>query len=170
MLSPQMMSTAPAPARKRRKRPFGVNALIVVQLFLLFFSVAALVVYVAVATGALDRAIVNLSADSPPSGPTVASLVKLDMDLPDLVQLSIEVVLSAITLYGLWGMRRWAWYLVMASLGSTMVTELYRYFFDQPDYWSMLFAVVMVFYLNQREVQQAFARRKPEALPVTGDR
>jgi hypothetical protein len=179
-----MMTTAPAPTHKRRKRPFGVNALIFVQFFSLLFSVIALILYAAVVTGAFDRAIADLTADSPPpdaatpntaegdSEPiqAMAQLIKQDLELPDIVQLAIEVVLSAVTLYGLWGMRRWAWYLVMLSLGLTMVTELYRYFFDQPDYWSMLFAVVMVFYLNQREVQQAFARHRPEALQVTGDR
>jgi len=170
-----MMTTRPAP--RRRKRPFGVNALIFVQFFSLLFSVIALILYAAVVTGAVDRAIADLTADSPPpaaatpdtaegdseAAPAIAQLIKQDLELPDIVQLAIEVVLSAVTLYGLWGMRRWAWHLVMLSLGLIMAAELYRYFFDQPDYWSMLFAGIMVFYLNQREVQQAFARRKPEA-------
>jgi len=73
-----------------------------------------------------------------------------------------------VLIFGLLWLRRWAWVLVMVQVGVIMVFDLWSYFNGAALYFSMVTSVVMVFYLNQREVQQAFSRReaKVEAVEV----
>jgi uncharacterized membrane protein (DUF2068 family) len=142
---------------------------------MLLISIMVLAVYVAVVSGSIDESVITLNTGNPllPSleiSPTTTAQADsdsvaqmFDMSFPELVQLVVEIVMSVLIIYGLWGMHRWAWYIVMLSLGVSMSADLYSYFFDQPNYWTMLFSVMTVFYLNQREVQQAFARKKPES-------
>jgi uncharacterized membrane protein (DUF2068 family) len=77
----------------------------------------------------------------------------------DLLAVVLEAIFSLVSVYGLWRLRRWAWYLIMLQLGLGMTTDLYNYYNEAPEYLSMLFNVLIVLYLNQREVQQAFVRR-----------
>jgi uncharacterized membrane protein (DUF2068 family) len=65
-------------------------------------------------------------------------------------------LLMLITLIGLWRLRRWAWYLLMALFAFSMTVDIVLYFSGQPPYLSMLLNVIMVFYVNQREVRQLF--------------
>jgi len=82
--------------------------------------------------------------------------------LTDNLMLVLELVLSLLSVYGLWRMQRWAWFITMLDLGLSMSIGLYSYYYGDPDYWTMFFNVVMVFYLNQREVQNAFIRKRVE--------
>jgi len=61
---------------------------------------------------------------------------------------------------GLWLLKRWAWFLVMIQLGLSMALCLWLYFQGERPYVYMWLNVIMVFYLNQSEVQHAFAHKR----------
>ena len=129
--------------RRTRRRPFGVTVIIGIQVLALISSVIALAVDYATLTGRLDI------------DPNTISI-------GDIFFLIITMVLSLVSIYGLWRMRRWAWFITMLDLGISMCVDIYSYFYGVPSYWSMLFNVLIVFYLNQRDVQNAFVRRRSE--------
>jgi uncharacterized membrane protein (DUF2068 family) len=77
-----------------------------------------------------------------------------------ITMISIGVIVFRLVLiFGLLWLRRWAWVLVMVQVGALMILDLWFYFRGEPAYFSMIANVVMVFYLNQREVQLAFRQR-----------
>ena len=57
---------------------------------------------------------------------------------------------------GLWRMKRWGWFLVMLNTGVGMFLNIWAYFYARPNYVAMAVSVLIVFYMNQRDVQQAF--------------
>ncbi len=57
---------------------------------------------------------------------------------------------------GLWRLRRWAWVATMIWAGVNMAQALYAYWVSEPQYSAMALSVVIVLYLNQRDVQLAF--------------
>lgn len=134
----------------RPQRPFGLYAIIVIQVLLALLSagllaLAGLAIFVAYA--AVD------------SGVTPDDL---DLNIGDLVTMALMVVINLICAVGLWRRQRWAWFLTMLQLGFFMLSDLYSYFTGDPPEtyaWSMLLNVAMVFYLNQREVQALFLRK-----------
>jgi uncharacterized membrane protein (DUF2068 family) len=67
------------------------------------------------------------------------------------------ILLEASIIVGLWRMQRFAWVLIMIQVGLSMAFDLWGYFHGYPSYASMLIDVIIVFYLNQREVQRAFS-------------
>jgi len=71
---------------------------------------------------------------------------------------TLVIVFLLLLISGLWRMKRWAWLLVMIFTGANLIFALIRYFNDNPDYLSMLINVAVTFYLNDRDVQRAFAR------------
>jgi uncharacterized membrane protein (DUF2068 family) len=75
----------------------------------------------------------------------------------------VVILFRLVVTYGLWRLRRWAWALFMVQVGVIMVYDLWVYFGGAPPYLSMVTSVVMVFYLNQRDVQLAFSRRGSQA-------
>jgi uncharacterized membrane protein (DUF2068 family) len=133
-----VMSNRPA-----RRRPFGVSVIIGMQL-LSFLSAAFGL--------AVEYAAIVAHVELEGFAPTFT----------DNVMLVLELVLSLVSVYGLWRMQRWAWFITMLDLGVSMCIGLYLYYYGDPDYWTMFFNVVMVFYLNQREVQNAFVRKRRE--------
>lgn len=122
-----------------RKRPFGVIVIIVLQ----SISVLGLIVDV-----------VLVQADRP-------SLYLRGIEHPTLFSAiaSLAILYQLIVIFGLWHLRRWAWFLIMIQLGISMGTDLWLYADGDPLYLNMLLNVARVFYLNQREVQQIFERR-----------
>ncbi len=66
---------------------------------------------------------------------------------------------------GLWRLQRWAWVLTMLFLAVSMTRDIFAFFDDRPVYISMFVNVIMVFYLNQQEVQELFAVHPPEHTP-----
>lgn len=81
---------------------------------------------------------------------------------PNLLESALGTILvlaEILIVYGLWRLQRWAWLLLMIQLGLGMALYLWLYFNGIALYVSMLLNVIAVFYLNQREVQQAFARK-----------
>jgi hypothetical protein len=57
---------------------------------------------------------------------------------------------------GLWRLQRWAWVATMSWAGINMAQALWAYWVSEPQYSAMALSVVIVLYLNQREVQLAF--------------
>lgn len=138
--------------RKRRRRPFGVYVIITLQLFSI---VAGLFVFAAEYLAFnYPELNIDLELGFPLSGPEfwIANL-----------QLAIVLVLSVISVIGLWRMQRWAWYLTMLELGFSMVINISMYFNGNANYVDMFLNVLTVFYLNQKDVQRAFVRRRVEA-------
>jgi len=123
-----------------RKRPFGVLVLMVLQV-------------VSILGMGLDIAVVQIGR------PSLFFRVIQDPTLLLALQL-IFALYSVLVVVGLWRLKRWAWVLTMVQLGLSMAFELWFYAIDTPIYHRMLIDVIMVFYLNQRDVQQAFERRR----------
>ena len=123
-----------------RKRPFGVLVLILLQIL----SILGV---------ALDLAIVQIGQPSIYFGTVENPTLLLAFQILYILYLLVVVA-------GLWQLRRWAWFIIMVQLGLTMALELWLYFIGSPFYLAMVVNVIMVFYLNQREVQQAFERRR----------
>jgi hypothetical protein len=150
----------------RPRRPFGVTILIVLQIL----SILAIVVF--------DLAFFNLirldpTALAPLQGQdrisTMLSQAVMGLDLAvikpiatvsfmSLISLGV-IVFRLVLIFGLLWLHRWAWVLVMVQVGVLMIFDLWSYFGGEPAYFSMITNVVMVFYLNQGEVQLAFRRR-----------
>ncbi|HEX2912365.1 MAG TPA: hypothetical protein VH186_16265 [Chloroflexia bacterium] len=62
-------------------------------------------------------------------------------------------------LIGLWQMKKWAWIMLMVYLSASMGLDLISYFSGKETYIPMVISVIMVFYLNLREVRQAYEIR-----------
>ena len=120
---------------KKGKRPFGINAILLLLALL-------------VLNNAVDvaRALTGL----PPH------------TFPELDAIAIQVLNATIAIFcavlgvGLWRMRDWAWYAAMIASGLSMFFLIWRHFYGGQPYVNMFFVVVIVFYLNQREVKAAF--------------
>lgn len=73
---------------------------------------------------------------------------------------AIGLILSV----GLWRLQRWAWVATMTWAGINMAQALWSYWIGQPQYYAMAFSVVIVLYLNQRDVQLAFIESTRELI------
>jgi hypothetical protein len=115
----------------RRKRPFGVTIIALLQAL---------------------------------SGPTTSvsflfgrlTLATAHGDLELNLEALIVTVLGWAIAVGLWRLKRWAWVAVMIWTGAALAGALALYFRGQPNYPLMIEHIIIVFYLNQRDVQQAF--------------
>jgi uncharacterized membrane protein (DUF2068 family) len=65
---------------------------------------------------------------------------------------------------GLWRLRRWAWVGTMIVIGVSLASDILSYFHGNPYYGSMVLHVFTVFYLNDRDVQNLFERRRAREL------
>ncbi len=128
------MKTQPS---KKGKRPFGINAILVLLALL-------------VLNNGVD-VIRALSGLPPHTFPEVGVLVILMLNVA-------FVIFYAVLAVGLWQMRDWAWYAAMVASGLSMFFLIWRHFNGGQPYAIMFLVVVMVFYLNQREVKAAFRR------------
>jgi len=119
---------------KRGKRPFGIYAI------LLFLALLVL-------SNGVDvlRALAGLA---PYTLPEVGALALQVLN-------AVIAVFCAVLAVGLWQMRDWAWYAAMIASGLSMFFTIWRHFYGGQPYVTMLL-VVIVFYLNQREVKAAF--------------
>lgn len=76
-------------------------------------------------------------------------------------------VTGLIVAVGLLVMVRWAWPLALFVLSVQLGVGLWAYYHDQPIYETMFLSVVSIFYLNSRDVRDAFGFvRARESLPV----
>lgn len=68
-------------------------------------------------------------------------------------------ILGVIIAIALLGMRSWAWMAAICLQGLGLASALYGYFRGRPNYFGMLIGILLVLYLNQREVRTAFRGR-----------
>lgn len=128
---------------KKRKRPFGVNVLLI--------AIIALAVY-----GGVDvlRILSGVPSEILPEMVSISSLILYGGILAYLVILAV----------GLWQMRAWAWFLAMIGGGLTLFYCIFHYLRGGSPYVVMVLIIVMVFFLNLTEVKAAFqAQEQGEA-------
>ncbi len=133
------------PPTTRPKRPFGVYAIIVLQL-LRALSVSFVVL--------------PFVQDLPS---TIAK--NLENQNAFIVAISLIIAGNLVVCIGLFLLKRWAWIAVMILIGSNLLFSLWLYWNGTAPFIDMLIDVVSVFYLNLRNVQAAFEPRSatPEA-------
>ena len=121
------------------KRPFGVS--VIVLLIVAYILFMASVFYLSIR-----------SQDSS----IAAQLVSILNPTQILAILAIELVILLTIAIGLWRLQQWAWFLLMIWVGIQMFFDLMAYFYVREIHASMLISVIIVFYINQREVKKAF--------------
>jgi uncharacterized membrane protein len=164
------MTRAPSIPNKPARRPFGLNAIIVLQLLTVLVSglllvAAGLAIWVTYGAAQAVGAVADFTADY-----TADYTADFTLYAVDVLALVLVFVVNLVCAIGLWRRRRWAWYLTMLQLGAFMLADLYSYFTNSPvrDYaWSMLLNVMMVFYLNQRDVRALFMDGGTSGRPAT---
>ena len=70
-----------------------------------------------------------------------------------MVLIALLILLLAIALGRI---KRWAWTFGIGLQGLSLLAALLEYLHHRPAYVAMVFGIVIVFYLNQAEVQDAF--------------
>ena len=131
-LNMTMTTTQRHPLAQRRRRPFGVTVIAVIQV-----------------VSAIAYGVIVLS-DLPDYGNLLGSLGYFGILGPILGLGGLPIA------FGLLRLKRWAWVLTMLWAGLNLVAALLSYYNDEPNYVGMALSVVAVYYLNQREVQAAF--------------
>lgn len=128
---------------EKRKRPFGLLAIIILQLIQ------------ALTWGALIYGL-----NTPQFAETTAEL--LTISTAYYLQMG-STLLFIVALPGLWFFKRWGWILLMIQLGVSLSAGLWQFAEGAPNYIAMILNVTIVFYLNQRDVQQLFAKDEVNA-------
>ena len=138
------MSDERAAQGRRPARPFGVTAIVV-----LLVCSALLFTATGLTAVGLELSGVRLGERLSMSG--------LEFYGAFLVPVVLEGTADLVAAIGLLRLRRWAWVLAMLIVGYRMANNLWLYASggDAAEL-EMLLDVVMVFYLNQRDVQRAF--------------
>jgi uncharacterized membrane protein (DUF2068 family) len=122
------------------KRPFGVSVIVLL--------IAAYILFMA--------SVFYLSIKSQDSSIS-AQLVNILNPTQVLAILAIELIILLAIAIGLWRLQQWAWFLLMIWVGIQMFFDLMDYFYGHEIHASMLISVIVVFYINQREVKKAFS-------------
>lgn len=66
------------------------------------------------------------------------------------------LVLGSLALFVAWqlfGMKSYAWLMAMSLQGIILLTSLFAYMREEPNHILMAMGVLLVFYLNQNEIQ-----------------
>ncbi len=63
-----------------------------------------------------------------------------------------------LAIFGLLRLKRWGWILTMILTGIGLSFSIWSYFQGKPYFIDMVIYLVIVFYLNQRDVQSPFMR------------
>jgi hypothetical protein len=142
------------------KRPLGVTILAVL-LLLYGLLMTALSLFV-LALGVLDY------TGNVPSGLLV---VLRQLSVIDVLEVAAQVALGVFALlsgFGMFWMRPWAWLMAMLLLGCELAIQLGSYFEGHPSYLTLLITALLVFYLNQRPIREAFSiEPKASAVPAS---
>jgi hypothetical protein len=142
--------------REVPKRPFGVY---VVVFMLLLGVITAVLEIFRIQTG-LEGVLASADAMLRDRSGLVPLASRLFTNPAILTVVHIVIIVAwVILIFGMWFLRRWAWLLVMIFTGVALTFALVRYFEGDPDYYGMLINVAVAFYLNDRSVQRAYARR-----------
>lgn len=126
--------------RRPRKRPFGISVIIfMLALYVLFLGITL------------------FASFQIPVGETTFWIMKIDDPAIIRIFFLAVILFEASIAIGLWRLQRFAWVLIMIQVGLGMLSDLWGYFYGYPSYITMLINVIIVFYLNQRDVQRAFS-------------
>lgn len=144
--------------RNAPRRPFGVYVLVVILIWGVIaasFEIAQSQMVLPGFWGQLAALLRDFSG--------LVSLAGLVVTEPTAITVLNGIIIAVwlMVILGLWRLQRWAWLTVMIFAGVNLIYALFRYFNESPDYISMLVNVAVVFYLNDRSVQHAYARNKP---------
>ncbi len=141
------------PASGNRKRPFGLYAITGLLL------VNAILI-------ALDesRSYVGIGVSLGVPIPSVPGIHDADIDRVVRYVAAAAYLAAAI---GIWAFRRWAWAALMIVVGISLADGIVRYTREQPEYLTMLLNLLIVFYLNQRDVQLLFQGGRGDAAPTS---
>lgn len=71
-----------------------------------------------------------------------------------------RAVIQLVAAIGLWYRRQWAWLVTMLLTGLSMATDLWNYMNHAQIPVTLAISIAIVFYLNQRDVQQQFVAPK----------
>ncbi len=134
---------------KTKDRPFGIKAIIFLHLLAGILPLVDFFIFADPNIATVIRTYFVFGADFIASDERIIGGILITF-----------AIFQIVLVIGLWQMRHWAWLLVMITTGITMATQIWRYFNDLPDYLGMAVNVIVVFYLNQRDVQQAFKQEQ----------
>ncbi len=121
---------------EERKRPFGIYAIIVLQMLNIlanFFN------FVRFQFGVSTQVLPNLE----------------DARWIGLINIAIAIAL-VLVIVGLWRYQKWAWFAVMILSGIALIFGIWQYFHDGQPYVNLLINSLVVFYLNQGNVRAVF--------------
>ena len=126
---------------EKPKRPFGISVIVLLTCVSIAVTLVRLSIY-----------------PSPLNVPFLAEIGLYVAFTPFSIVNALLIPFQLILVFGLWYLKRWAWVLYMLQLGISMVAGLHAHFSDEieADYLVMAVNVVVVFYLNLRDVQLAF--------------
>ena len=80
----------------------------------------------------------------------------LDIPVLDIWYAWALVGLILLAVIGLLSLKRWGWILTMFLTGFGLAFSIWNYFQGRPNYFALAIYIVIVFYLNQRDVQLPF--------------
>ena len=123
---------------KEKRRPFGLYFIIGLQLIL---------------AGLLTLALLGEK--------TIASYLKVMIQNPIFYTWFGWVLIGffLLAVIGLLLLKRWGWILTMIMTGSGLAFSIWSYFDGSPRYIPLLIDLVIVFYLNQSDVQSPFLNK-----------
>ena len=109
----------------------------------------------------------TLSESLPPDIASELPAVRLQ----DLLLAASALVMGGVGLVssiGILRLRSWAWLMAMIAQGINLFAEMVNYTRGQANYISLVVSTIIVFYLNQRDVQIAFrvAHRREDPASV----
>ena len=70
-------------------------------------------------------------------------------------------MLTAASAIGLWRLRAWGWSLALIIAGVILLLDLGWWYVGEPRYVGMFMNMIVVFYLNQRDVRTIFLPSSP---------
>lgn len=73
----------------------------------------------------------------------------------------IYLITLVLAIIGMVRLRRWGWVLTMVLVGVGLIIGIWSYFQGTFNYLGMIVNIVIVFYMNQRDVQAPFVRWNP---------
>jgi hypothetical protein len=152
-----MNITANPELRETNRLPFGIYAIV----FFLALHILALIldllrVQYGVVVDFMDT-FGQLILEEFGLGRLFGQFVKNESGLI-IVDLTFTVLLCVI-IAGLLAKKRWAWVSTMILIGASLLISLVHYFNEDPRFLNMLVGVMVVFYLNERNVQHVYERR-----------
>lgn len=118
------------------KRPFGIYAIIVLQLLNILANFTDVI---RVQRGLSTLALPNVQ----------------DSRILAVVNIVIAVILIFIII-GLWRYQYWAWFATMVVTGIALILGIWQYFHGGSPYVNLLINSLVVLYLNQRDLRRIF--------------